>query len=103
MPGHTRDISSGGVRFSIQEEVPIGTAIEYIVTLSENGIPVHIRCRGRVLRCLKNEIGFEAAATMSRYVFVHGESPQSAPTIRYGCGCVSFHAPNDLQQLPPHD
>ena len=41
----TRNISSGGVLFSSEADVPIGGAIEYIVTLTDlHGMHVDLRC-----------------------------------------------------------
>src|SRR5580698_9425229 len=69
----TRDISSGGVCFLSPESVEIGGRVEYVITLSGNTPPVHIRCLGKVLRSAPpddSEALFEVAMTMERYQFV---------------------------------
>ncbi|MES1257485.1 MAG: PilZ domain-containing protein [Acidobacteriota bacterium] len=68
----TRDISSGGVCFTSQNQVDVGGRIEYIITLSGSTPPVRIRCLGKVLRSQTNggDGQFEVAVTMERYSFV---------------------------------
>ena len=73
--GQTRDLGAGGVRFVIPAELPAGTAIDYVVTLSNYTPAALIRCTGVVLRCMDNADGrpnsrYEIAATMRSYVFV---------------------------------
>ena len=72
----TRNISSGGVLFSSEADVPLGGAIEYIVTLADlQGTHVDLRCFGKVVRMEKAAAQpqppeFLIAATLDRYQFV---------------------------------
>lgn len=71
----TRDISSGGVCFLSEDNVDVGSRIEYVITLSHAQPPVRIRCLGKVLRSspAPADSGFEIAVTMERYQFVRAE------------------------------
>ena len=76
----TRNISSGGVLFSSEADVPLGGAIEYIVTLADlHGTQVDLRCFGKVVRMEKapaqpHPSEFLIAATLDRYQFVRREA-----------------------------
>ena len=76
----TRNISSGGVLFSSEADVPIGGAIEYIVTLADlHGMHVDLRCFGKVVRLEKSAAEprppeYLIAATLDRYQFVRREA-----------------------------
>jgi hypothetical protein len=78
----TRDLSSCGVKFSSESQLPIGDAIEYLITLPGNnrdGSAVRLRCLGTVVRMEPNqrrnnkERPFDIAATLERYEFVRHE------------------------------
>lgn len=75
----TRDISSGGVCFTSQDQVDVGGRIEYVITLSGRTPPVRIRCLGKVLRSRSSEVDseFEIAVTMERYSFVRTDEMAS--------------------------
>jgi len=72
----TRNISSGGVLFTSDVDVPIGGDIEYVVKLSVlPGSEVELRCIGKVVRLEKSptelpNLGYLIAATLDRYQFV---------------------------------
>jgi PilZ domain len=75
----TRDLSSAGVKFASESQLPIGDAIEYLITLPGNnrdGSPVRLRCLGTVVRMEPNQRRnnkdrpFDIAATLERYEFV---------------------------------
>jgi hypothetical protein len=76
----TRNISSGGVLFSSEADVPLGGAIEYIVTLADlHGMHVDLRCFGKVVRMVKAAAAPKAAeyliaATLDRYQFVRRDA-----------------------------
>lgn len=74
----TRNISSGGVLFSSEADVPIGGAIEYIVTLADlAGAHIDLRCFGKVVRLEKADIQtpeYLIAATLDRYQFVRRDA-----------------------------
>ena len=68
--GETRNVSSSGVLFVSKAPVPIGSAIEYLITLPK--VPgarsdVRLRCIGTVVR---SEQPSRFAATLERYEFV---------------------------------
>ena len=74
----THNISSGGVLFTANAEVPAGEAIEYVVTLNTvRGVQVDLRCVGKVLRFDKTSdaenSSYVVAATVDRYQFVRLE------------------------------
>ena len=66
--------------FSSETDVPIGGAIEYVVTLTHvRGTDVDLRCFGKVVRLEKSDHGLETAAflvaaTLDRYQFVRREA-----------------------------
>ncbi|MBZ5596118.1 MAG: hypothetical protein LAP39_28065 [Acidobacteriia bacterium] len=75
----TRNISSRGVLFSSEADVPIGGSIEYVVTLSDlQGMQVDLRCFGKVVRlerpALQHAPEYLVAATLDRYEFVRREA-----------------------------
>ena len=74
----THNISSGGVLFTANAEVPAGDAIEYVVTLTTvGGVQVDLRCVGKVVRLDKSpeeeNSSYLVAATVDRYQFVRLE------------------------------
>jgi hypothetical protein len=76
----TRNVSSGGVLFSSDAQLPVGEPIEYFITLPSgndtNGVRLH--CVGTVIRLESRppkssrdrDRPFNVAATMERYEFV---------------------------------
>jgi hypothetical protein len=75
----TRDMSSIGVKFASESQLPIGDAIEYLITLpgsGRDGAAVRLRCLGTVVRMEPNQRRnskdrpFDIAATLERYEFV---------------------------------
>jgi PilZ domain len=76
----TRNLSSGGVLFASESQLPVGEQIEYFITLptgkTAGGVRLH--CMGTVLRLetrpastpRERERPFNVAATMERYEFV---------------------------------
>jgi hypothetical protein len=75
----TRNVSSGGVLFSSELQLPVGEPIEYFITLptgKEGGVRLHcvgtvIRLEARPPRTPKDkEKPFNVAATLERYEFV---------------------------------
>jgi hypothetical protein len=79
-PGETRNLSSGGVLFTVRSPMDVGEPIEYFITLpnssgSEAG--VRLLCRGRVVRMEQPEAEPEpvaVAATLERYEFIRQAS-----------------------------
>jgi hypothetical protein len=76
----TRNLSSGGVLFASESQLPVGEQIEYFITLptgkTANAVRLHcmgtvIRLEARPARTLREkERPFNVAATMERYEFV---------------------------------
>ena len=75
--GLTRNISSGGVLFTVEKEPEIGASIEYLISLG--GPPdqqkIALRCIGKVLRANHTDVDstYDIAATLERYEFVRPE------------------------------
>ncbi|HEY3835678.1 MAG TPA: PilZ domain-containing protein [Bryobacteraceae bacterium] len=79
-PGHTFDISSGGVCFSSNRDFEVGGRIEYLVTLSQApNTKVQIKCLGRVLRIVRltdqTEYTCQVVASLDRYSFTRLVNP----------------------------
>jgi hypothetical protein len=75
--GETCNVSSRGVLFHAQTDLPLGEPIEYMITLPSGireGISVRLRCVGKVVRTetprntVSNHIA--VAATLERYEFL---------------------------------
>ena len=68
--GETINMSSAGILFRAQTDLPLGETIEYLVTLPENigdNVEVQLRCLGKLLRTEEDGV---YAATLDRYEFV---------------------------------
>jgi hypothetical protein len=79
LPGRTRNLSSKGAFFVVAGAVETGAAIEFFVTLQEDGDKqqeTYLRCRGHVIRLekmiAKDQLG--VAATIDRYEFKRSAS-----------------------------
>ncbi len=69
----SRDLSSRGVYFHLQEEVSNQTSIEVVLSLPGElspGSPVKVRCHGRVVRVQRQEQGVAVAVEIDRYEFL---------------------------------
>jgi hypothetical protein len=70
---HTVEVSSRGVYFVLSESLPLGTPLEFVLTLypdQTESKPVRLKCRGRVLRIVAvagDHIGI--AASIDDYEF----------------------------------
>jgi len=78
--GHTRDISTRGVYFMMQDDLIPGTEVDFTLTLPAEitrGTEVFVRAHGRVIRVDKRQdddhetIG--VAAVIERYDIIRGE------------------------------
>ena len=85
-PGETRNLSSGGVLFTVQSQMEVGQQIEYFITLptaSGSDEDVRLRCKGKVVR-LERPNGDLArtsvAATLERYEFIRQSFRHPAPS-----------------------
>jgi len=72
--GVTKNISSGGVLFTAEQEPEVGVSIEYVIALAGPAEQaISLRCIGKVLRSYRANEGnssFEVAATLERYEFI---------------------------------
>ena len=71
--GLTKNISSGGVLFTAQQQPDIGASIEYVISLGQVDPPVSLRCIGKVVRSNRSDgrqTAYEVAATLERYEFI---------------------------------
>src|SRR5205823_4728537 len=74
--GHTKNISSSGVLFTVEREPDLGGSIEYIISINGEGPhSIDLRCMGKVLRAdlvpLEDQTpAYQIAATLERYEFV---------------------------------
>lgn len=69
--GETRNVSSAGVLFTSPKPVPVGEAIEYLITFPKAPgarTEVRLRCVGKVVR--EDVDMAEFAATLERYEFL---------------------------------
>ncbi|HEY2845288.1 MAG TPA: PilZ domain-containing protein [Bryobacteraceae bacterium] len=68
--GETRNVSSAGVLFTSESQLPLGESIEYLITLPRTpGMrkDVRLRCMGKVLR---GDASSAFAASLERYEFL---------------------------------
>ena len=69
----TKNVSSAGVLFLLDEELDIGARMEYLIELPGSGSePNRLHCLGKVMRvmpALRHPNKYEIAATLERYEF----------------------------------
>jgi len=68
--GETRNVSSAGVLFTAESQLPLGESIEYLITLPRTPgtrKDVRLRCVGKVLR---EDSQSAFAASLERYEFL---------------------------------
>jgi len=69
----TEDISAGGVLFYLEENLQVGSTIEFSISMpgSVLGTPkdVHVNCVGRVVRCSRHNGKQAIAAVIDEYRF----------------------------------
>src|ERR1700704_3048168 len=68
--GETRNVSSAGVLFTSESQLPLGESIEYLITLPRSpGVrkDVRLRCVGKIVR---EDAASAFAATLERYEFL---------------------------------
>jgi hypothetical protein len=80
--GQTRDISTRGVYFMMQKDLPPGTEVDFTLTLPAEitrGTEVFVRAHGRVVRVDKrtddDHESIGVAAVIERYDIIRGETP----------------------------
>jgi hypothetical protein len=75
-PGETRNLSSGGVLFTVQSQMEVGQQIEYFIFLptgSGSDEDVRLLCKGKVVRLERPDGDLaptSVAATLERYEFI---------------------------------
>jgi len=72
--GETKNLSSAGVLFTAESQLPLGEAIEYLITLpSTPGArkDVRLRCVGKIIR---EDAESAFAASLERYEFLRDAS-----------------------------
>jgi hypothetical protein len=81
--GQTRDISTRGVYFTLQQELAPGTELDFTLTLPAEitqGTEVFVRAHGRVVRVDRGKMAESTdpnvgvAAVIERYDIIRGES-----------------------------
>ncbi len=82
--GRTRDISTRGVYFTIEQDLSAGAELDITLTLPAEitrGTEVFVRAQGKVVRVeRKSEPGIErvgVAAVIERYDIIRGESARA--------------------------
>ena len=74
LTAQTRDVSYRGLYFLAEQDFPVGSEIEFVITLPEQVTQsgdVNIRCHGRVVRVEATDNGKTGiAAKIERYEFV---------------------------------
>ncbi len=75
-PGLTQDISSGGVLFSVEADMAVGSIIEFVINMPASvlgtGSDVKVKCVGRVMRCSLEGSRRAVAAVIDEYHFERG-------------------------------
>jgi PilZ domain-containing protein len=75
-PGETQDISSGGVLFSVDTDMAVGSIIEFCINMPAHVLgtaaDVKVKCVGRVVRCSSEGARSAVAAVIDEYHFERG-------------------------------
>ena len=71
--GETRNISANGVLFQVESEMPIGSSVEFEISMSPEilGAPIDVavKCRGRVVRSFQEGDQRWAGVVIDEYKF----------------------------------
>lgn len=69
----TRNVSSNGVLFDVEDPLSVGQGIRYSLRMPGEVLGTHndvmVHCRGRVVRCSVSQSHYQAAATIDDYRF----------------------------------
>ncbi|HWA95674.1 MAG TPA: PilZ domain-containing protein [Terracidiphilus sp.] len=69
----TRNVSSNGVLFELEDPLSVGQGIRYSLRMPGEVLGTHndvmVHCRGRVVRCSVSQSHYQAAATIDDYRF----------------------------------
>jgi len=77
LAGETTEVSSKGIHFYTQQQVKLGTSVEFHMTLPHeitHAGPVRVRCLGRVVRAEPRDDRVSVAVAIDRYEFMRSES-----------------------------
>lgn len=71
----TQNVSAGGAFFYVKRKLPLGTPVEFILSLPEEitlAESIHVRCKGKVVRVVDGVKGDETgvAVIIGRYEFL---------------------------------
>jgi len=71
----TQNVSAGGVFFYAKRKLPLGTPVEFILSLPEEitlAQSIHVRCKGKVVRVIDGVKGGETgvAVIIGQYEFL---------------------------------
>jgi hypothetical protein len=75
--GQTRDISTRGVYFTIDQDVAPGTELDFMLTLPAEitrGTEVFIRAHGKVVRVDRDDNRIGVAAVIQKYDIIRAET-----------------------------
>jgi len=78
--GQTRDISTRGVYFTIDESMAPGTELDFMLTLPAEitrGTEVFIRAHGKIVRVDKHNERVGVAAVIEKYDIIRAETAKS--------------------------
>ena len=75
--GVTRDFSSSGIFFETDQSFAPGHTIEFTIVLEyvDPQRPVHLKCRGQIVRVEKKDHKLGIAAKIKSYVFETSKDP----------------------------
>jgi PilZ domain len=75
LSAQTRDVSYRGLYFLAEQQLKLGSSIDFIITLPEQvtrATDVNIRCQGQIIRVEPTKNGKTGiAARINRYEFLH--------------------------------
>lgn len=77
LTAETTEVSSKGIHFYTQQNVKVGTSVEFYMTLPHeitHAGPVRVRCMGRVVRSEPREDRVSVAVAIDRYEFMRSET-----------------------------
>ena len=78
--GQTRDISTRGVYFTIDEDLAPGAELDFMLTLPAEitrGTDVFIRAHGKVVRVDRHDARVGVAAVIEKYDIIRAETAKS--------------------------
>lgn len=73
IPAHTRDISSRSIGLYLLHPYPLGSALQFWVTLPSDvtlSAPMRIKCEGHVVRVEENHLCAGIGAIIDKYEFL---------------------------------